>query len=125
MNLAQPKIGARLVPLLDILFLLLAFFIIMPHGMRSVQDQLAPPPDWTQKEIDRLVQLKLTEDGDVKWDANRYDLEELKGRLSRLGPKVLVLLRQAYHAKLKDSKQLQALLEERKVVYVILQEPPK
>lgn len=31
----KPDIGKRLLPLLDIIFILLAFFIILPHGIKS------------------------------------------------------------------------------------------
>ena len=123
MKIPQPKIGVRLVPLLDILFLLLAFFIIMPHGMSSVRKQLAPPPDWNKREIDRLVSLKLTESGDVLYERNRYTLEEIDdSRILRLGPKDLVLLRQAWGARVKHVRRLHQILDAQKLVYVVLQE---
>lgn len=34
-NMKKPDFGKRLLPLMDLIFLLLTFFIILPHGIRS------------------------------------------------------------------------------------------
>lgn len=127
-GIPQPQIAKRLVPLLDVLFLLLAFFIIMPHGMRSVQQQLAPPPDWTKQEIQRLVEVSLDADGLVKLGGNPYTIAEIEENPARLGQpdeKVMVLLRVSFSARLRDYRKLVDVLEDRRLVYVVLQEPPR
>lgn len=124
-QVVRPQITRRLVPLLDILFLLLAFFIIMPHGLRSVQQQLAAPPDWNKREVDRLVTLRLDEEGQVTLEGNRYRLAELAERLAELGPRDMVFLRRAWGAKVAHADELQRLLERKKTVYVVHQEQPR
>lgn len=124
MSIQRPRIAKRLVPLLDVLFLLLAFFIVMPHGMRSVQRKLAPPPDWQAKEIEELVELRQDADGRVRFGDNFYTLDEFPDVQGLPGPesKSMVLVRVAWSTRWRDAKKLRAQLDERKLVYVVLQE---
>ena len=128
MAIERPRIGRRLIPLLDVLFLLLAFFIVMPHGMRSVQQRLATPPDWQAEEIERLIEMRVDDQGLVRIGRNAYTLAELSRSetvLPRAHEKAMVLLKIAWDAKIRDARALRRLLDERQVVYVVLQEGRK
>lgn len=123
-TIPRPRIGRRLIPLLDVLFLLLAFFIVMPHGVRSVQRDLAAPPDWNAQEIERLIDLRQRADGQVELGPNVYTIDELADLAELPGPdaKALVVLRVDWSTRLRDARRLRALLDGRKLVYVVLQE---
>lgn len=123
LRIQRPNITRRLVPLMDILFLLLSFFIILPHGTRAAREQAAKPPDWSSSRIDKVIEMTLGANGLIAIGSNAFSIEELGRRaLVRPGEKAMVLVRVSFDASHRDFKALRQLLDARHVVYVILQE---
>lgn len=56
MHLPRPQLSLRLLPLMDIIFILLAFFMILPHGAQQRKTALMPSLE-NLKNTDELVEV--------------------------------------------------------------------
>lgn len=128
MKIPQPRLAVRLLPFMDITFILLAFFMIMPHGSfekktsktpqvkklkETAQDIEVSPdlPVYIQIGSDKKVKIKA-QSSSFKWDFHTFDFAKI-GRnaenFRREYQKFLTKLTEV----LKSQEKRRALREER------------
>lgn len=90
MQLVDPRpsrsIPIRLTPLIDVVFILLVFFMVtsrlLPLGMLTLTNTVSETPTESAKSIPTLV---VTESGRIRWNNGIQPLESLLGTLARAG----------------------------------------
>ncbi len=79
-----------LTPLVDILFLLILFFVLTTTFLRQGLSVDLPSGEGESRE-NSPVRVLLTTQGDLYWDEEPLSEEELRGRLSREAPESISL----------------------------------
>jgi biopolymer transport protein ExbD len=79
-----------LTPLVDILFLLILFFVLTTTFLRQGLSVDLPTGEGESRE-NAPVRVLLTAQGDLYWDEEPLSEEELRGRLSREAPESISL----------------------------------
>ena len=91
----RPEIAMELTPLIDVVFLLLIFFMVTTTFAVTAGIDVKLPTS-TSKRLDKRVDkvdLSLTRDGGLYWDSTRIPWAELRPRLETLrtdNPKALI-----------------------------------
>lgn len=84
----REEVGINLTPLIDVVFLLLIFFMISTTFVEKPGLKIDLPDSSAQqlKNENKEVQIYLTADGDIYYDRRPVTLSTLAGKFADLGP---------------------------------------
>ncbi len=85
--IAKKRVRIEIIPLIDIIFFLLATFVMVSLSMvknQGISVNLPTAATSTQQEIEKLVTLTVSEKGDIYVDKDKVSFEEMSAQLSQL-----------------------------------------
>ena len=135
MNIPQPKLAVRLLPFLDITFILLAFFMILPHGSFEKKTASIPKVEKLREESEQLeissdipVYLQILPNGKAKikiqvfswkWDFHNFDFSQARkkeaflAKFEEMEKQFLQVLAQADKIRAKRERQMSSTIKKR------------
>jgi len=85
---SQPPVSFQLAPMIDIVFLLLIFFLVTYQITEQEKDsQVAVPTSTEGSQVARVaneIVINITKDGGITVSGETYTKEELRGKLERI-----------------------------------------
>jgi len=98
---ARKKARIEIIPLIDVIFFLLATFVLFTLSLNRIQSVpvdlpfAAPPDKSTPPETKDNVTIQVSDQGNLYWNKELFDVDELPARLEQfckqtISPRVLV-----------------------------------
>jgi biopolymer transport protein ExbD len=83
---ARKKARIEIIPLIDVIFFLLATFVLFTLSLNRIQSvPIDLPVSSTQQQMDTnpkdMVTIQVSDQGNLYWNRELFDIEELEGRL--------------------------------------------
>lgn len=111
----------NLIPMINVVFLLLIFFMVASRIEAPVAEQLVPPDARSDALLpDRRLELQLDRTGRLSADGQALTLAQLSARLQGAGPELSLTLRADKALTAADLEPLLALLREAGLARVTL-----
>ncbi len=85
--IAKKRVRIEIIPLIDIIFFLLATFVMVSLSMvknQGISVNLPTATTSTQQEIEKIVTLSVSENGDIYVDKDKVSFEEMTAQLTHL-----------------------------------------
>jgi biopolymer transport protein ExbD len=85
---SRPKARIEIIPLIDVIFFLLATFVLFTLSLNRIQSlpidlpvaSVTPGPETSTKD---MVTIQVSDQGNLYWNRELFDIDELKGRLEQ------------------------------------------
>lgn len=108
-TLQQPRRGLRLAPLVDVVFLLLVFFMLVSRLDVPQTIAVEPPAEYGSGSMQGSVLIRLGPDGDLDLNGQTIPISDFPGAITPFldrDPNTRFLVQTAYEAPLQDLVQV-------------------
>lgn len=117
-----PVISKGLVPLLDVIFNLLIFFLILPHGFEGEEqkfDDMNAALAQLDAKLQPLVRLYLNKNSEIVYEGQVFSTERTLELLRQMHNDTFVVVFVHYDAKEKMVVQIKKMLRDSQLKYVV------